>query len=223
IKAGNEFGYGVVFVDPDQGRAVSETANTAQPDQLDATRRQIELEVQETQERLRLTIEALETANEQLRSSNEKLLSVNEELQSTNEEMETSKEELQSVNEELQTVNNELSMKIDELDRANSDLNNLFQSTQIATIFLDRDLSIRSFTPAVSRLFNLIPGDRGRPLADIVSRLDYPQLEQDMRQVSSGGEVVERSIAMKEEKGHFLARILPYRAAHNEIDGVLVT
>jgi len=222
IKAGNEFAYGIVFVDRDQVRSERE-ANLAQPENVDATVRQIELELQETRERLQSTIEELETANEEFRSSNEELLSVNEELQSTNEELETSKEELQSVNEELQTVNNELSMKIDELDRANSDLNNLFQSTQIATIFLDRDLSIRSFTPAVSRLFSLIPGDRGRPLADIVSRLDYPQLDQDMRQVSAGGEVVERSIAMKEEKGHFLARILPYRAAHNEIDGVLLT
>src|SRR5215472_4688064 len=194
IKAGNEFAYGIVFVDRDQVRSERE-ANLAQPETVDATVRQIELELQETRERLQSTIEELETANEEFRSSNE----------------------------ELQTVNNELSMKIDELDRANSDLNNLFQSTQIATIFLDRDLSIRSFTPAVSRLFNLIPGDRGRPLTDIVSRLDYPQLDQDMRQVSAGGEVVERSIAMKEEEGHFLARILPYRAAHNEIDGVLLT
>jgi two-component system, chemotaxis family, CheB/CheR fusion protein len=221
IKAGNEFAYGIVFVDRDQVR--SETANPAQPENVDANVRQIELELQETKERLQSTIEELETANEEFRSSNEELLSVNEELQSTNEELETSKEELQSVNEELQTVNNELSMKIDELDRANSDLNNLFQSTQIATIFLDRNLSIRSFTPAVSRLFNLIPGDRGRPLADIVSRLDYPQLEEDMRQVSAGGEVVERSASVRGEKGHFLARIFPYRAAHNEIDGVLVT
>src|SRR5262249_39847489 len=118
-------------------------------------------------------IEELETANEEFRSSNEELLSVNEELQSTNEELETSKEELQSVNEELQTVNNELSSKIDELDRANSDLNNLFQSTQIATIFLDRNLVIRSFTPAITKLFNLIPSDRGRPLTDIVGRIDY--------------------------------------------------
>src|SRR5262249_32759793 len=154
----------------------------------DATIRQIEEELQETKERLQSTIEELDTANEEFRSSNEELLSVNEELQSTNEELETSKEELQSVNEELQTVNHELSMKVDELDRANSDLNNLFQSTQIATIFLDRNLEVRSFTPAVTRLFNLIPGDRGRPLTDIVSRIAYPELEEDMRRVCQGSE-----------------------------------
>ena len=127
------------------------------------------------------TIEELETANEEFRSSNEELLSVNEELQSTNEELETSKEELQSVNEELQTVNNELSIKIDELDRANTDLNNLFQSTQVATIFLDRNLVIRSFTPAATKLFNIIPGDQGRPLTDLSGRLVYPNLEDDIR------------------------------------------
>ena len=125
----------------------------------------------ETKERLQSTIEELETANEELRSSNEELLSVNEELQSTNEELETSKEELQSVNEELQTVNNELRNKIDELDRVNSDLHNLFQSTQIATIFLDRNLVIRSFTPAVDQAVQPHPG-RPRPPADRYRRPD---------------------------------------------------
>ena len=150
-------------------------------------------------------------------------MSVNEELQSTNEELETSKEELQSVNEELQTVNSELSSKIDELDRANSDLHNLFQSTQIATIFLDRNLEIRSFTPAVTTLFNLIPGDRGRPLTDIVSKIDYPDLESEMRRVRASGDIAERAVNINGGKLHYLARILPYRSANNAIDGVLLT
>src|SRR5262249_6336432 len=154
---------------------------------------------------------------------NEELLSVNEELQSTNEELETSKEELQSVNEELQTVNTELNNKIEEVDRANTDLQNLFQSTQIATIFLDRNLVIRSFTPAVTRIFNLIPGDRGRPLTDIVSRLDHQDLETDMRAVFDSGETVERSVSLAGEDGYYLARILPYRGNDNVIDGVVVT
>ena len=140
----------------------------------------MEQELQETRERLQSTIEELETANEEFRSSNEELLSVNEEMQSTNEELETSKEELQSVNEELQTVNNELNIKIDQLDRANADLYNLFQSTQVATIFLDKNLVIRSFTPDVTKLFNLIPGDQGRPLTDLSSRLVYPNLKNDI-------------------------------------------
>jgi len=144
-------------------------------------------------------------------------------LQSTNEELETSKEELQSVNEELQTVNHELNTKIEELDRANSDLNNLFQSTQIATIFLDKDLEIRSFTPAVTKLFNLIPSDSGRPLTDIVSRIDYPDLEQDMHRVCAGEAVPERSVSHLSGTNYYLARILPYRDPNNQIDGVLLT
>lgn len=102
------------------------------------------------------------------------------------EALESSKEKLQSVNEEMQTINLELHNKIDEMDRANNDLNNLFQSTQIAIIFLDKDLVIRSFTPAIAKLFNLIPGDRGRPLTDIAGRIVYPDLENDIRAVFGG-------------------------------------
>jgi two-component system, chemotaxis family, CheB/CheR fusion protein len=223
IVEGKEIAYGVVFTDRGLIAAQDETPRAERPEGEDTTVQLIEKMLQETKERLQSTIEELETANEEFRSSNEELLSVNEELQSTNEELETSKEELQSVNEELQTVNNELSSKIEELDRANSDLNNLFQSTQIATIFLDRNLEIRSFTPAVTQLFNLIPSDRGRPLTDIVSRIDYPDLERDMRRVCAGKVVTERTVSHLSGTGYYLARILPYRAPNNQIDGVLLT
>ena len=223
IIEAKETAYGIVFTDRGPISAQDEAARSQRPEGQDTTVQLIEKELQETKERLQSTIEELETANEEFRSSNEELLSVNEELQSTNEELETSKEELQSVNEELQTVNNELSSKIEELDRANSDLNNLFRSTQIATIFLDRNLEIRSFTPAVTKLFNLIPSDSGRPLTDIVSRIDYPDLDQDMRRVCAGGEVPERSVGHANGNDYYLARILPYRVANNQIDGVLLT
>jgi len=123
IIEGKETAYGIVFTDRGPVSAQAETGDRSQPEGPDSPVQLIEKELQETKERLQSTIEELETANEEFRSSNEELLSVNEELQSTNEELETSKEELQSVNEELQTVNHELSSKIDELDRANSDLN----------------------------------------------------------------------------------------------------
>ena len=223
VTEGNEIGYGIVFIDRGPIRTEQEGVGAAVPENEDATVKQIEKELQETRERLQSTIEELETANEEFRSSNEELLSVNEELQSTNEELKTSKEELQSVNEELQTVNTELSIKIDELDRANADLYNLFQSTQIATIFLDRNLVVRSFTPAVTKLFNLIANDRGRPLTDIVSRIDYPDIEQDMRRVCGGGGVAERSVTVAGGSEHYLVRVLPYRGPNNDIDGVLLT
>jgi two-component system, chemotaxis family, CheB/CheR fusion protein len=223
ITEGKEVAYGVVFNDRGPVRAPDDGPAPGQPEGENTTTRQIERELQETKEKLQSTIEELETANEEFRSSNEELLSVNEELQSTNEELETSKEELQSLNEELQTVNSELSNKIDESDRANADLHNLFQSTEIATIFLDRNLAIRSFAPAVTKVFNLIPTDRGRPLTDITGRSSYDGLEADMRSVLGGGEPVERALSFADGKGNYLARILPYRNAGNVIDGVSLT
>ena len=174
-------------------------------------------------EELQALIEEHQTALEELRSSNEELHSVNEEMQSTNEEMETSKEELQSVNEELHTVNARLTEKIDELDRSNSDLRNLFDSTEIATIFLDRHLIIRSFTHSIVTLYNLIPSDQGRPLTDIVSRLNYYGLREDVAYVLSTLEPLERRITRVDRSVHYIMRILPYRDPDNTVSGVLVT
>jgi two-component system CheB/CheR fusion protein len=183
----------------------------------------LELELRNTRERLQATIEEYETAVEELKSSNEELQSINEELQSANEELETSKEELQSLNEELNTVNTELNSKVDELDRAHNDLRSLFDSTQIATVFLDQDLMIRSFTPAMNKLFNLIASDRGRPLTDIVSRIDNNELRGEIDKVFRTGESLEKYVTARDSHTHYLMRIIPYRRVKNEIEGVLVT
>ncbi len=182
----------------------------------DNTVQQLERELQLTRERLQTTVEEFDTSSEELKSSNEELLSVNEEL-------ETSKEEIQSINEELQTVNAEISSKVEELDRANSDLKNLFESTQVATIMLDNDLMIRSFTPAVEAIFNLIPSDRGRPLTDIVSRLDQPNLQRDIRSVVERGESIEKRVTSEGGRVHYLTRIIPFRMSDNKINGALIT
>ena len=176
-----------------------------------------------TRLQLQAVSEEHQTALEELRSANEELHSVNEELQSTNEELETSKEEIQSVNEELHTVNGQLSSKVDELDRTNSDLRNLFESTEIATVFLDKHLVIRSFTPAVSSIYNLIPSDQGRPLTDIVSRVDYNELRADVASVLETLEPLERRVARLDGRAHYLMRILPYRAPDSTVSGILVT
>jgi len=167
--------------------------------------------------------EEYETAIEELKSSNEEMVSVNEELQSTNEELETSKEELQAVNEELQTVNHELTVKIDELDRANSDLKNLYESTDIATVFLDRELIVRSFTPAVTRIFNLIPGDRGRPLTDIFHHLDYAELPQDIQQIFGVRQPFERRVNRRDGAAHYIVRALPYWTGSGKVEGAVLT
>ena len=125
----------------------------------------------------------MQTSQEELQSANEELQSTNEELQSTNEELTTSKEEMQSLNEELQTVNTELQAKVDELSRANNDMKNLLNSTDIATLFLDNDLNVRRFTPQATKIIKLIPGDVGRPITDLASDLLYPELADDAREV----------------------------------------
>jgi two-component system, chemotaxis family, CheB/CheR fusion protein len=194
-----------------------------QPGGDDGRLDRLEQELRDSRERLQATIEEYETAVEELKSSNEELQSVNEELQSSNEELETSKEELQSLNEELHTVNSELTAKVDEVDRANADLRNIFESTRIATVFLDENLVIRTFTPAVSEVFNLISTDRGRPLTDISSTLEDGDLRRDVRAVFERGETVERNVRRRDGKAHYLMRILPYRAHGNVIEGVIVT
>ncbi len=176
-----------------------------------------------TCEELQSLLEEHQTALEELRSSNEELHSVNEEMQSTNEELETSKEELQSLNEELHTVNGRLTEKLDELAEANSDLRNLFDSTEIATIFLDRHLIIRSFTHAIATLYNLIPSDQGRPLTDIVSHLNYHGLREDVAFVLSTLEPLERRVIRTDRSVHYIMRVLPYREPDSTVSGALIT
>nr|WP_284732058.1 CheR family methyltransferase [Mesorhizobium sp. dw_380] len=183
----------------------------------------LERELRDTRERLQSTIEEYETALEEVKSSNEELVSVNEEAQSTNEELEASKEEMQSLNEELNTINAELTGKIEELDHANSDLRNLFESTDIATIFLDRNLVVRTFTPAASSFFSLRPSDVGRPLTDLSSQLDYPELKQHIDKVFETGETLNHHLA-RDARGLFhMVRINPYRDKGYKIQGVVVT
>lgn len=183
---------------------------------------ELETELKVTREHLQTNIEELETTNEELQSSNEELQSANEELQSTNEELETSKEELQSVNEELLTVNAELQNKNEELSKAGNDMTNLLASTKIASIFLDDNLCIKQFTPEVTKIINLIETDRGRPIYDIVSKLQYQSLKEDSANVL-------KTLAMKvkevpDENGHwYLLKIMPYRTIENVIDGVVLT
>lgn len=183
----------------------------------------LEAELRVTRDRLQATIEELESTNEELKSSNEEYQSINEELQSANEEMETSKEELQSVNEELQTVNGELSHRVAELGRTNSDLKNLLESTQIATVFLDNELRVRNFTPVATDIFHLLETDVGRPLDHVVSRVHYPELPEDVKRVLKTLVPIEREVIDPAGERYFAARVLPYRSTDNYISGAVVT
>ena len=184
--------------------------------------RELESELNLTKERLNVTVEEMKSSNEELRSANEELQSMNEEAQSTNEELETSKEELQSINEEMVTVNNELQMKIEELTQATDDMNNLFNSTEIAIIFLDRDLNIRRFTKEATSLIKMIESDVGRPFSDITTILKYDNFTDDIQQVMDRVTFKEIEIGTEDGKW-FQTRIMPYKTSKNVIDGVVIT
>lgn len=180
-------------------------------------------ELQAKEEYLQNTIEELETSNEELKSSNEEMQSVNEELQSTNEELETSKEELQSVNEELATVNTELQSKVLELSRVNNDMNNLLAGTGVGTIFVDHKLRIQRFTPAATKVINLIRSDVGRPVGHIVSNLiHYNSMEEDLQEVLDTLNSKEVEVLAKDGVWYLLC-IRPYRTLENVIEGAVIT
>jgi len=183
--------------------------------------RHLETELKLTQDRLRSMVEQYETSTEEFKAANEELQAINEELHSASEELETSKEELQSLNEELITVNQELKDKVEEIGRVNSDLQNLISSTDIATVFLDCDLSIKRFTPRAQELFNVIASDVGRPLDHLTHRLEYPSLIEDVMGVLESLHPVEREVRST-DGSWYIARMLPYRILEDKVDGVVL-
>jgi two-component system CheB/CheR fusion protein len=168
------------------------------------------------------TIKQYETHSEEARAANEELQAMNEELRSAAEELETSKEELQSVNEELTTVNQELKIKIEELGLTNNDFQNLINSTDIGTIFLDRSLRVKLSTPRARDVFNLLPTDTGRQLSDITTRVMHESLHDDMVHVLENLQTIEREVQTRDGRW-YLMRIHPYRTIDDRIDGVVLT
>jgi two-component system, chemotaxis family, CheB/CheR fusion protein len=179
-------------------------------------------ELARTREEIRALRQEMRVSQEELQSANEELQSTNEELQSANEELTTSKEESQSMNEELQTINAELHSKLADLALAQSDMQNLLNSTEIATLFLDNDLNVRRFTEHVTRIIHLRDGDIGRPLSELASTLIYPELYADAKETLRTLASAEKQIETTE--GHwYTVRIMPYRTASNVIQGVVIT
>lgn len=182
---------------------------------------QLESELLRTKEDLQATIEQSETSTEELKAANEELQAINEELRSTTEELETSKEELQSMNEELNTVNYELKGKVDETTKINDDLQNLIASTDIATLFVDREMTIRRYTPGAAQIFNLIPSDIGRSLFDITHRLKYAELAEDAEAAFTRLATIDREVHSSD--GHwYIARLSPYRTVEDRIEGTVL-
>ncbi|MGK0463146.1 MAG: PAS domain S-box-containing protein [Candidatus Azotimanducaceae bacterium] len=187
-----------------------------------ASQKALQEELQQAHQQIQSLREEMQSSQEELKSSNEELQSTNEELQSTNEELTTSKEEMQSLNEELQTVNTELQSKVEDLSWVNNDMENLLNSTEIATVFLNDALHVRRFTDHATHLFKLIPSDVGRPLSDVVTQLEYAGLQADAREVLRTLVFIEKQVATKDGRW-FKVRIMPYRTQDNVIDGVVIT
>jgi len=212
----------VVFTDVAAAATAPASIRSLQSHPRSARLAELEQELQRVRAEARSTHEEMQTSQEELRSANEELQSTNEELQSTNEELTTSKEEMQSMNEELQTLNAELQAKLDELSRASNDMKNLLDSTDIATLFLDKDLQVRRFTSQATRIIKLIPGDIGRPITDLVSDLTYPTLAEDVREVLRNLISIEKAAEARDGRW-FNVRIMPYRTLDDRIDGVVIT
>lgn len=179
-------------------------------------------ELARAREEIQALRQEMRASQEELQAANEELQSTNEELQSANEELTTSKEEAQSMNEELQTINGELQSKLDDLALAQSDMQNLLNSTDIATLFLDNELNVRRFTEQIARVVHLREGDIGRPLSELASTLIYPDLHADVKETLRTLAFCEKQIATTD--GHWYAvRIMPYRTLANVIQGVVIT
>ena len=184
--------------------------------------KELEIKMQRCNEELQSTREEMQTSQEELKSTNEELQSTNEELQSTNEELTTSKEEMQSLNEELQTVNVELQSKVSDYFQANDDMKNLLNSTEIATLFLDKELNIRRFTEQVTKIVKLRVTDIGRPFTDLVTDLNYPEMDIQARQVLKTLTSIETAVSTNDGRW-FNVRIMPYRTLDDRIDGLVIT
>ncbi len=179
-------------------------------------------ELQRCKDEIHALRQEMGASAEELQAANEELQSTNEELQSANEELTTSKEESQSMNEELQTLNGELQSKLDDLALAQSDMQNLLNSTDIATLFLDSALNVRRYTDQIARIVHLREGDIGRPLTELANTLIYPQLNDDAKETLRTLTLTEKQITTT-DKLWFMVRIKPYRTLSNVIQGVVIT
>jgi two-component system CheB/CheR fusion protein len=183
---------------------------------------ELEAEVRLLREEIRTSADVMNRSQEELKTYNEEIMSMNEELRAANEELETSKEELQSLNEELNTVNSQLRAKVDELHERTNDLDNLLSSTDVATLFLGRELQIRWFSPGIAGLFNVRPSDVGRGISDLAQKVTNEGFAQDCALVLRTLTAAEKQVRSKDGRW-FVRRILPYRTRDDRIDGLVVT
>ena len=203
-------------------RKISETDSKSDKKRASQRERELEADLQDSFENIQSLREEMQTSQEELKTTNEELQSTNEELQSTNEELTTSKEEMQSLNEELQTVNTELQSKVQDSLRTSDDMKNLLNSTEIATLFIDKDLNVKRFTDQITTIFKFRIADIGRPFTDLVTDLRYPEIKDHAIQVLKTLSSIETAISTMDNRWYSV-RIMPYRTNDDRIDGLVMT
>jgi two-component system CheB/CheR fusion protein len=224
IPNSNQKYFAILFNEMNKKESISPpiTDDKSQSNNNDIEIKRLEQELYDTKNHLQEIIEELEVTNEELKSSSEEILSSNEELQSTNEELQTSKEEVQSANEELSTLNEELQTRNSQVMKVNNDLNNVLNCSQIPIIILGLDLSIRRFTPSLTKLFRILPTDIGRSISDIRPFFNLPDLEELTLNVIETMQL--KKINIRDEEGHwYKLEIYPYRNDEKKIDGAVIT
>ncbi len=205
----------IIFTDAPQSADANPPVRKGKKTSTSSREAELEQELQHAREEMQSIMEEMQTSQEELKTTNE-------ELQSTNEELTTSKEEMQSLNEELQTVNAELMAKVEDYSRVNNDMKNLLNSTDIATLFLDKELNIRRYTNQATKIFKLIKSDIGRHFTDQVSQLIYPELPEDAREVLRTLIFIIKQVPTKDGRW-FSIRIMPYRTFDDRIEGLVIT
>ncbi len=212
----------IILTDVTKTEVVETTSTSDQIPASNTREAELEGELLQTRQMWQVAGAEMQISQEEFKSSNEELQSRNEELQSTNEELTTTKEEVQSSNEELRMINFRLQSKLDELQLVTNDMNNLMDSTNIATLFLDDNLLVKHFTNQMTIVSRLILSDVGRPVTDIASDLIYPELTEDVREVQHTLITVEKQV-LSRNGSWFNASIQPYRTLEDKIDGVVIT
>ena len=212
----------VVFIEVSLPESEPSSAQDPAASEVNPRLRQMEEELELTKMQLQGTLEDSETQQEELKAANEELQSINEEYKSTLEELETSKEELQSINEELWTVNQELQERLHQISQANNNFQNLMAATDVPTLFVDRELRIKFYTPPLTEVFNIMPVDQSRPLAHITHRLSHAHILGDLQEVMETRVPIEREVE-RDDGRTYLMRLRLYRTSDDHIDGVVIT
>lgn len=212
----------IVFTDIPAITAPVSSTLTVKKQNETSKQQELEAELNYITQDLNILKQEMQTSREESKSTNEELHSATEELQFTNEELTTSKKGLQSVSEELQTLNTGVHSKLIDFEQANNDMKNLLNNTEIATLFLDKELNIYRFTYPVTKIFKLLATDTDRPFNDLMCDLKYPEM------VNNALEVIKTLTPIRKEVGtndnrYYYVRIMPYRTLDDRIDGIVIT